>query len=106
MAEHVLYAAIALLLLAPATLAPDGTGRIHRLLAWRPLVLLGLISYAIYLYHLPLMKWFLGRGEPERLVPTAPTLALLAFGVVSAIVCAALSYWLLERPLLARRRLR
>ncbi len=102
-AEHVLYGGIALLLLAPATITPDGGGPVRALLSWRPLALLGLISFGIYLYHLPLLLWFLRRGTANEL-PFGPTVGLFILSVGASIICALVSYRLLERPLLERKR--
>jgi peptidoglycan/LPS O-acetylase OafA/YrhL len=101
--EHVVYAAIAVCLLAPATLGVHGGGAVRRLLAWRPLAVLGLISYGIYLYHLPLLIEFGARGWPHRLLPFAPTLGSALLTLAAAGAAAAVSYRVVERPFLARK---
>jgi peptidoglycan/LPS O-acetylase OafA/YrhL len=65
-------------------------------LAWPPIVYLGRISYGIYLYHMV---------TPE-LVKFMPFLRQFGFGghLVLTIALAALSFHLMERPLLAGRR--
>jgi peptidoglycan/LPS O-acetylase OafA/YrhL len=77
---------------------------IARLLAARPLVHLGRISYGIYLFHAPLLAGlevklrFSARYiEPARYFPV---LSLLVLGSVGA---AALHYWAVERRFLAMR---
>lgn len=102
--EHVVYGAIALCLIAPATLGVEGGGAVRRLLAWRPLALVGLISYGIYLYHLPLLIEFGFRGWPADVVPFAPTLGAVLLALAAAGGCATLSYRIVERPFLARKR--
>jgi peptidoglycan/LPS O-acetylase OafA/YrhL len=68
------------------------TAALGKMLNWRWVSYLGLISYSIYLYH-PLAM-----GLGEKLFRRAPLLA--PFGAVAAaIVVASASYWLLERPL-------
>jgi peptidoglycan/LPS O-acetylase OafA/YrhL len=78
--------------LAPAVLGGHG-GWPRRLLAARPLLWLGLISYGIYLWNLPLGNWLYGKG----LHGFAP---LLVATVGFATACAAGSYYVLERPIL------
>ena len=77
---------------------------IARLLAARPLVHLGRISYGIYLFHVPLLTGLevkLGFSaqyiEPGRYLPV---LGLLALGSIGA---AALHYRAVERRFLALR---
>jgi peptidoglycan/LPS O-acetylase OafA/YrhL len=76
-----------------------------RILAARPLVHLGRISYGVYLFHAPLLAALevkLGFSaktiEAERYLPI---LAVLAAGSIGA---AALHYRAVERPILAMRR--
>ena len=76
-----------------------------RILAARPLVHLGRISYGVYLFHAPLLAALevkLGFSaktiEPERYLPI---LAILAAGSIGA---AALHYRTIERPILAMRK--
>jgi peptidoglycan/LPS O-acetylase OafA/YrhL len=64
-----------------------------RLLNSRPLVFTGLMSYSLYLWQQP----FLNRNAPAKLT-TFPVNLLLAFA------CASVSYFIVERPMLRRRR--
>lgn len=99
LALHVGFGLIALLIVAPAVF-PPGESLPERVLAWRVLAWLGLVSYGIYLWHDPLLGRLLAHGalnwwpHHEFIVLTAATLT-------AAVVAAALSYYLLERPLLA-----
>ena len=86
-------AAAAAAVLVVATAALDQRGPVARLLALRPLVWLGAISYGVYLWHWPIFLFLNGErtgwtGWPLLAVRCAATLAV-----------AVLSYWLLERPI-------
>jgi peptidoglycan/LPS O-acetylase OafA/YrhL len=80
----------AVLIVVPVAL--DQSGPVARLLALRPLVALGAISYGVYLWHWPVFLLFNGErtgwsGWSLFVVRCAVTLAL-----------AALSWWLVEQP--------
>jgi len=80
-----------------------GTGWGVRLLSWRPLVSLGIISYSVYLYNLAI------RALPARLYPgiTGHSLLWWVLGLVSLLTIGTGGYLVAERPFLSlRRRLR
>ena len=95
-----LYAAVAFGLLLPAVIGDQTRGYVRRVLSWRLLAWLGLISYGIYLWQTTviaqLAKWHF--GEHSYVHPylwwSAGTLAMTA-------AIAAASYYLLERPVLS-----
>jgi len=77
--------------------------RLPRLLAWRPLAALGLISYSVYLYN-PLTIYL-----PLNLVPWLPrgSASSLALTGMAVLAVGCLGYWLVERPFMGwRARLR
>ena len=75
-----------------------GESPLSRLLAWRPLVYLGLVSYALYLWHLPVYKLLYHQldGWPWALVA--------AVAMALSLALAAVSYRFVERPFLGHRR--
>ncbi|MDR1311292.1 MAG: acyltransferase [Burkholderiaceae bacterium] len=66
---------------------------VNRLLSYRALVWIGLISYPLYLWHYPLLSFahIINAGIPPRLIRIGAVLA--SFGLAGA------TYWLVERPL-------
>lgn len=73
--------------------ALDQEGPVARVLAWRPLVWLGAISYGVYLWHWPIFLALNG----ERTGWSGWSLFALRCGATIAV--AALSWWLLEQPI-------
>jgi peptidoglycan/LPS O-acetylase OafA/YrhL len=96
--KQTLYGVFAFLLLLPAVFGPQDRSLIRRLLRSWPMVSVGVISYGIYLWHLPLIDGFLDwTGWQPRMEP----FWILALGVfVCAVFFATLSYFGLERPIL------
>jgi peptidoglycan/LPS O-acetylase OafA/YrhL len=98
-------AALACALLVAAVVLPRASGEPSawaRRLAARPLVALGAASYSLFLWHEPLVHWLAGRGL------TAGGWSGLALNVVLVLavagVLSALTYRLIEMPVLRRRR--
>ncbi|OWY63695.1 hypothetical protein B7486_51615 [cyanobacterium TDX16] len=74
-----------------AAVQPDSF--VRRALSLRPLVVLGLVSYGAYLFHWPIYLWL----SPER--TGLDGYALLALRLAVTGVAAALSYFLVEKPI-------
>jgi peptidoglycan/LPS O-acetylase OafA/YrhL len=90
LAEEILWGLFALLLVLPAV---TGT---PRLLALRPVALLGLVSYGIYLWHQLAVETVLDHSSwpPFR----APFALLLVVVLAATVGMAVLSYRYVERP--------
>jgi peptidoglycan/LPS O-acetylase OafA/YrhL len=108
-----LTAGLATFFVLPAVFGEDAGGLPRRVLAWRPLKLLGLISYGVYLYHLTVAQWLGERSDPGHFTSSglnldahvhhATTAVLFVATLAGSIVLATLSYRLVELPLLRRK---
>lgn len=94
--RHALFAVVAFALVLPGTraMAPRGVAVVA---ASRVAVALGTVSYGVYLWHADLLRELAGRRD----LPGLATFALVAVGSTAV---AAVSYLLVERPVLARLR--
>lgn len=100
---HTLFALAFVLLLASTVLGPRGS-TLERLMNWRPLQFITLISYSIYLWHEPIMielaKYnFLVRPQPEAFPNNA--LILLVLSILAGTVV----YWMVQYPIMYLRYL-
>ncbi|CAN5473788.1 acyltransferase [soil metagenome] len=103
---------LSLLLLVPAVFGDQARDPLRRLLRWRPIAWVGIVSYGLYLWHFDWMKRALARpGNPATgtegwpgwfSLPSGTTgfLAVLAIGMGAGLVFAAASWYLAEQPLL------
>jgi peptidoglycan/LPS O-acetylase OafA/YrhL len=100
---HRLFVVVAMGLLLPAIFGDPSRGSVRRVLGWRPLLWVGLVSYGVYLYHVlafdRLFAWGWDTSAP------AGEIARLMMGVLFTIALAAVSYYLVERPALRLKRL-
>jgi peptidoglycan/LPS O-acetylase OafA/YrhL len=108
--RHEMQSVLAVAVLAPAIFTSERRDRVRRLLAWRPLLYVGLVSYGVYLWHqalvqriggelTPWMRDTLGLGLEARFA------VLFAVTLAAATSVATVSYYALERPLLRLKRL-
>jgi peptidoglycan/LPS O-acetylase OafA/YrhL len=101
--SRVLLGVSAALAVAPVVAGAGGLTR--AVSGWRPLMLLGLISYGVFLWHWPLLAWL--HGTDPTLAGGSPELhafgPLVLAGLVAAIIAATLSYRLVELPFLRRK---
>ncbi len=96
--------ALAAAIMVAACVLPFRRGLVTRLLEWRPLALLGVASYSLYIWHSPLLNALTSPSyKTVSWVPGA-TLGLASVTVPLAIAIAFVSYGLIERPFLRLRR--
>jgi peptidoglycan/LPS O-acetylase OafA/YrhL len=104
--RHELYTLVGVGVLLPAIFAIPGRGVAGRVLSTRVLGYLGLISYAMYLYHLAVIRqvdrWL---GEPMDAALGVRVLTYAALGLLITVAVASLSYYVVERPALKLKRL-
>ena len=99
--RQTLYGLFAFLIVLPAVFGAQDQGWGRRLLQLRPVMLIGVCSYGIYLWHQAGVTLFL-RWTGDRLfsVPFWPlTLAVIGLAVLAA----GISYVVVERPILSGR---
>ncbi len=87
----IVVATAAVLVVAPVAL--EQRGLVARILAWRPLVWLGTISYGVYLWHWPIFLALNG----ERTGWTG--LGLFGARCALTVAVAFASWWLIEQPI-------
>jgi peptidoglycan/LPS O-acetylase OafA/YrhL len=96
--RQTLYGLFAFFLVLPAVFGPQDRSLIRRLLRFRPLVSIGIVSYGVYLWHEAwLNKFFAWTGDHLFTIPLPEMIAVVA---LPALASATLSYVLLERPIL------
>jgi peptidoglycan/LPS O-acetylase OafA/YrhL len=71
-----------------------GTSLVNRVLSWRPIVFIGLISYSLYLWHWPIIVFSNIGLSVDGLSPHVRKIFL----AIVSIVVGTLSWWLIERP--------
>ncbi|HZT66425.1 MAG TPA: acyltransferase [Acidimicrobiales bacterium] len=92
-----LLAGAASLLLLGACVLPLARSRLVGALGWRPLAALGIASYSLYLWHMPIVDYLARRH-------LGGYLGHLAVSGTICIAIAAVSYWVVEAPFLRLRR--
>lgn len=70
----------------------------HHILSWKPLVLIGLISYPLYLWHWPLLSF------TRILTSHSPTVELRFLLLIASLLLAIVTYWFVEKPMRGLRK--
>lgn len=89
---------VAAFLIVGACVLPIRTGPLTNALQWRPLAVIGVASYSLYLWHVPVIKAEIDAGSSTGFW------ALTAIAVPVCILVALASYAVIERPFLRLRR--
>ena len=97
MGRHLLYGVIGCALVAVALAAVPERGVAGRVLANRPIVWLGAISYGIYLWHVTVIE---GLQRLDLMPSWHPFLSLAALALALTVLVSAASWFWWERPLL------
>ncbi len=112
-ADIALTFAVSVFLVAPALFGDRAGGLPRRVLGWRPLMWIGLVSYGVYLWHLAVVSLLGERSDPLHFSASGlglagklhfaanPILLVLTIAVTAAI--AAISYYFVELPFLRRK---
>jgi peptidoglycan/LPS O-acetylase OafA/YrhL len=100
--RQTLYGVFGFFLVMPAVFGPQDYGALRRFLTWRPIALIGVVSYGVYLWHEAWMYTFLSWFGPGLF--HYPWGAMLALVTILAVTAATLSYRLVERPVLRYHR--
>ncbi|MEY2432912.1 MAG: hypothetical protein QOC92_2637 [Acidimicrobiaceae bacterium] len=90
--------AVASFLTVGAVVLPLERGRLVRALDWRPLALVGVASYSLYIWHVPIIERLADRPALDSFP------RLFAVALPLALLIAAVSYLIIERPALRSRR--
>jgi peptidoglycan/LPS O-acetylase OafA/YrhL len=85
-------------LIVGACVLPVRPGPIAKALQWRPLAVVGVASYSLYLWHVPVIKALIEGGVSTRFA------ALTAIAVPVCVAVAIGSYAVIESPFLRLRR--
>jgi peptidoglycan/LPS O-acetylase OafA/YrhL len=104
LARRTLYVVIAVGVVLPAVFGEPGQGLTRRLLGWRPLLWVGLVSYGAFLYNIAVLTQLDRWGVSPLGDGIHPYLKVVDV-LVPTLAVAALSYYLVERPALSLKRL-
>ena len=97
--------ALASALIIGALVLPLRHGRAIAPFRWRWIALLGVISYSVYLWHVPVLLAIANRSlTTAHLVVGRGMSELFGIGLPVSVAIGALSYWQIERRGLSRRR--
>jgi len=102
MAHYIFAGLSAFFLLLPGFLGPRDKGLVRQVMGGRIMAFIGLISYGIYLWH-PVAIDRLSKLKDDNKFTgtfTAGFWSVLAIILVFSVVCATVSYYVLERPIM------
>jgi peptidoglycan/LPS O-acetylase OafA/YrhL len=105
MAQHLTFAGVGIFMLVPAVIGDAARGGVRRFLAVPTLAWLGLISYGIYLWQRPMIQFVDDSGVIGAPSWLDPNVLWLVIVLPLTIIAAAISYYVVERPVLSLKRL-
>jgi peptidoglycan/LPS O-acetylase OafA/YrhL len=105
LAKHLLLGLAAAAVLLPAIVGDPARGAVRKLLGNRVLLWLGLISYGVYLYHQPAYALLARAPDLAGGHPVVDVGMRVVAAFAMSVALAALSYYLMERPVMRLRRL-
>jgi len=73
---------------------------LRTLLSWKPLRIIGIISYSVYLCHWPILRWVFGLAIMQTLSYQQLLISGFTIVVIFIITCGMVLYVLIERPFL------
>lgn len=97
-ALNALWGLFGFLLVLPAVFGPQDRNWVRRFLRFRVVAWLGVVSYAIYLWHHAWLDWFVDWRDLPPFHGRFPT--MFAFVVLVTVPTAAASWYLIEKPAL------
>jgi peptidoglycan/LPS O-acetylase OafA/YrhL len=101
-ATHAISSEWGLILLSAAAVLSAARGRAATVLSWRPLVMVGTISYGVYVWHqlVPKVVRFIEASVDIGLrLPVEDGWAKVGYITLASLIIATLSWFLLEKPL-------
>lgn len=102
LARQMLYGIFAFCLVLPAVFGPQDRGAVRRFLRWRPVALVGVASYGVYLWHKAWIQMYLDWTHDREFAVWWP--AMLVTVTALAVASGWVSYRLVERPVLVSGR--
>ncbi|MFL5780528.1 MAG: acyltransferase family protein [Thermoleophilaceae bacterium] len=103
--RHLINDVIAASVLIPAVFGDPRRGLTRRILASRPILYVGLISYGFYLFHWAVIQQLFRWKLEGRIGFLTSYPVWFVTALVGALVLGSLSYYLVERPALSLKRL-
>jgi peptidoglycan/LPS O-acetylase OafA/YrhL len=99
MLREVLYTGTALFLLLPTLFGPPGRGLVRRFIESRPMIVLGTLSYGVFLWH----EYVLDEYRQAREIPSFGGWfwGMLAVTLAGSLALAAVTWFAVERPTMA-----
>ena len=103
--RHLLNTVFAVVVVIPAVFGPPREGLTRRILASRPLLFIGLISYSFYLWHWAVLQQLFRWKLDGTIGFLDNAVAWFVAGGIGAAILGTLGFYLVERPAMSLKRL-